>query len=125
MALMTWLRYSKKIDRDGSILGSLTTLSGQIYEAIISETSIGKSLVGDDDSGDEHASNVVANMEFSLDFLVSFHSQVMTLYPGDIIITGTPGGVHIKDGDVAECRIDGFESLVNPVRDLKLESRSS
>jgi 2-dehydro-3-deoxygalactonokinase len=42
------------IDRDGRILGSLTTLSGQLYEAIIKETSIGKSLVGDDDSDNEH-----------------------------------------------------------------------
>ena len=42
------------IDKDGSILGSLTTLSGQLYEAIIRETSIGKSLISDDDSGNEH-----------------------------------------------------------------------
>jgi 2-dehydro-3-deoxygalactonokinase len=42
------------IDKGGSILGSLTTLSGQLYEAIIRETSIGKSLMRDDDSGDEH-----------------------------------------------------------------------
>jgi 2-keto-4-pentenoate hydratase/2-oxohepta-3-ene-1,7-dioic acid hydratase in catechol pathway len=73
-------------------------------------------------NGEVRASNIVANMAFPLDFLVSFHSQVMTFCPGDIIITGTPGGVHIKEGDKAECRIDGFESLVNPVRDLKLES---
>lgn len=63
------------------------------------------------------ASNVVSNMIFPLDFLVSFHSQVMTLYPGDVIITGTPGSVHIKNGDKIECRIDGFESLLNPVKD--------
>ena len=31
----------------------------------------------------------------------------------------TPGGVQIKEGDTAECRIDGFEPLVNPVGDLK------
>jgi 2-keto-4-pentenoate hydratase/2-oxohepta-3-ene-1,7-dioic acid hydratase in catechol pathway len=71
------------------------------------------------------SSNVVANMIFPLDFLVSFHSQVMTLCPGDIIITGTPGCVHIKEGDTVECRIDGFESLVNPVKDLKLESKAA
>jgi len=41
------------IDKDGRILGSLTTLSGQLYEAIIRETSIGKSLMKDDDSDDE------------------------------------------------------------------------
>ena len=41
------------IDKGGSILGSLTTLSGQLYEAIIRETSIGKSLMSDDDFDDD------------------------------------------------------------------------
>jgi 2-keto-4-pentenoate hydratase/2-oxohepta-3-ene-1,7-dioic acid hydratase in catechol pathway len=71
-------------------------------------------------NGEVRASNVVDNMAFPPDFLVSFHSKVMTLCPGDIIITGTPGGVRISDGDTVECRIGGFESLVNPVKDLKL-----
>jgi 2-keto-4-pentenoate hydratase/2-oxohepta-3-ene-1,7-dioic acid hydratase in catechol pathway len=66
-----------------------------------------------------HASDRVANMTFPPDFLISFHSQVMTLLPGDIISTGTPGAVPIRDGDRVECRIDGFEPLRNPVRDLK------
>jgi 2-keto-4-pentenoate hydratase/2-oxohepta-3-ene-1,7-dioic acid hydratase in catechol pathway len=39
----------------------------------------------------------------------------MTLEPGDLILTGTPGAVAIKDGDVVECRIDGFPTLSNPV----------
>jgi 2-keto-4-pentenoate hydratase/2-oxohepta-3-ene-1,7-dioic acid hydratase in catechol pathway len=71
-------------------------------------------------NGAVRASDRVANMTFPPDFLVSFHSAVMTLLPGDIISTGTPGAVVIQDGDRVECRIDGFEPLVNPVRDLKL-----
>ncbi|WP_029421124.1 fumarylacetoacetate hydrolase family protein [Alicyclobacillus macrosporangiidus] len=67
-------------------------------------------------NGRLHRENVVANMTFRPLFLVSFHSQVMTLLPGDIISTGTPGAAVIRPGDVAECRIDGFLSLVNPVR---------
>jgi 2-keto-4-pentenoate hydratase/2-oxohepta-3-ene-1,7-dioic acid hydratase in catechol pathway len=43
----------------------------------------------------------------------------MTMLPGDIISTGTPGAVVINDGDMVECLIDGFDKLVNPVRDLK------
>ncbi|MBZ4688499.1 MAG: hypothetical protein PWQ96_1343 [Clostridia bacterium] len=70
-------------------------------------------------NGRIHAQNVVANMTFPPDYLVSFHSKVMTMLPGDIISTGTPRAVHINDGDVVECRIDGFEPLVNPVIDLK------
>ena len=70
-------------------------------------------------NGKVHAKNVVANMTFSPAFLVSFLSQVMTLLPGDIISTGTPGACAIADGDTVECRISGFPSLVNPVVDLK------
>jgi 2-keto-4-pentenoate hydratase/2-oxohepta-3-ene-1,7-dioic acid hydratase in catechol pathway len=70
-------------------------------------------------NGKVHAKNVVANMTFSPAFLVSFLSQVMTLLPGDIISTGTPGACTIVDGDIVECRISGFPSLVNPVMDLK------
>jgi 2-keto-4-pentenoate hydratase/2-oxohepta-3-ene-1,7-dioic acid hydratase in catechol pathway len=70
-------------------------------------------------NGRVHAKNVVANMTFSPAFLVSFLSQVMTLRPGDIISTGTPGACAIADGDIVECRISGFPALVNPVMDLK------
>lgn len=60
--------------------------------------------------------NVVSNMRYHPWYVVSFHSHVMTLLPGDIIMTGTPGPVVIREGDVAECHIDGFEPLTNPVR---------
>jgi len=39
--------------------------------------------------------------------------------PGDILSTGTPGAVPIRHGDRMTCRISGFESLHNPVIDLK------
>jgi 2-keto-4-pentenoate hydratase/2-oxohepta-3-ene-1,7-dioic acid hydratase in catechol pathway len=71
-------------------------------------------------NGSLHRRNVVANMTFRPDFLIAFHSQVMTLLPGDIISTGTPGAVVIRDGDLVEARIDGFPRLTNPVKDLKL-----
>jgi len=66
-------------------------------------------------NGEVKRENVVSNMTFSPWFLVSFHSKVMTLLPGDIISTGTPGAVQIRDGDVVECRITGLEPLSNPV----------
>lgn len=72
-------------------------------------------------NGKIHRKNVVANMTFRPWNLVSFHSKVMTLLPGDIISSGTPGAVHINDGDIVECHIDGFESLVNKVKDLKVQ----
>lgn len=70
-------------------------------------------------NGDVHAENVVGNMTFPPDFLVSFHSQVMTMHPGDIISTGTPRAVHIRHGDRVACRIDGFAPLECPVVDNK------
>ena len=72
-------------------------------------------------NGKIHAQNVVSNMTFSPPRLVSFQSKVATMLPGDIICTGTPRAVHIQDGDIAECRIDGFEVLKNPVIDCKLQ----
>jgi len=67
-------------------------------------------------NGKLHRENTVANMTFPPDYLVAFHSHVATLYPGDIISSGTPGAVVIENGDSAESRIGGFGSLVNPVR---------
>ena len=66
-------------------------------------------------NGEMRRENAVSNMTFSPWFLLSFHSMVMTLLPGDVISTGTPGAVEIRDGDVLSCHIDGFEPLLNPV----------
>ncbi|MBW1818991.1 MAG: fumarylacetoacetate hydrolase family protein, partial [Deltaproteobacteria bacterium] len=64
-------------------------------------------------NGKVHAENTVDHMTFPPDELVSYHSSVMTLMPGDIISTGTPGATPIQDGDEVECRINGFEALNN------------
>jgi len=58
---------------------------------------------------------------FDVPTLISFITQLVTLEPGDIISTGTPGGVgayrtppvFLKDGDKVEVRIDRIGSLVN------------
>ncbi len=68
-------------------------------------------------NGEVHRRNTVANMRYSPAFLVAFHSQVMPLYPGDVLSTGTPGAVHVRAGDIAECRIPGVGVLRNPVVD--------
>ncbi|KKI90440.1 fumarylacetoacetate hydrolase [Bacillus sp. SA1-12] len=59
--------------------------------------------------------NVVANMMYPPWFIVSYFSHIMTLHPGDIILTGTPGSVVIKHGDIVECQINGFKLLSNSV----------
>jgi 2-keto-4-pentenoate hydratase/2-oxohepta-3-ene-1,7-dioic acid hydratase in catechol pathway len=48
--------------------------------------------------------------------LVSFASQAMTLEPGDLVFTGTPGQTgDLSDGDVVEVEISGIGVLRNPV----------
>lgn len=58
-----------------------------------------------------------ANLIFSVHELVSFISGVMTLNPGDVILTGTPGGVgQLAAGDQVEVEITGIGRLANAVR---------
>ncbi len=59
----------------------------------------------------------VSEMIFTLPFLISYISQVMTLNPGDVLATGTPGGtVPMKPGDIVEVEIEQIGILKNPVR---------
>jgi 2-keto-4-pentenoate hydratase/2-oxohepta-3-ene-1,7-dioic acid hydratase in catechol pathway len=60
-----------------------------------------------------------SDMVFSPAFLVSYVSRMMTLYPGDLILTGTPAGVGaLSAGDLVEVEIEGIGVLSNAVRDL-------
>jgi len=48
--------------------------------------------------------------------LIEFMSGVMTLLPGDVILTGTPAGVGpIKEGDTVNVEVEGIGTLTNPV----------
>ena len=53
---------------------------------------------------------------FAVPELVAFISQVMTLFPGDVIATGTPGGIgSMERGDEVVVEIEGIGKLVNRV----------
>jgi 2-keto-4-pentenoate hydratase/2-oxohepta-3-ene-1,7-dioic acid hydratase in catechol pathway len=62
-----------------------------------------------------------SDMIFSPFELVSFISQIMTLLPGDVVVTGTPPGVGpLNDGDRVEVEIEGIGTLINyAVRERK------
>lgn len=61
---------------------------------------------------DGHTSQMV----FPVDFLIRYISNMMTLYAGDVIATGTPSGVSkMESGDVCEVEIDGIGILRNTV----------
>ncbi|MEW9672067.1 fumarylacetoacetate hydrolase family protein [Ammoniphilus sp. 3BR4] len=75
-------------------------------------------------NGEERQRSNTENLVFTVPYLVEFLSTLMTLEPGDIILTGTPGGVGVarnpqvflKDGDVVRIEIDRIGALENKVR---------
>ena len=57
-----------------------------------------------------------SSMVFDIPTLLAYISQVMTLEPGDLVLTGTPEGVGtLAPGDVVEVEIDGVSRVSNPV----------
>ena len=58
-----------------------------------------------------------SDMVHDVPTLIEFMSGVMTLLPGDVILTGTPAGVGpIKDGDSVSVEVEGIGVLTNTVR---------
>jgi 2-keto-4-pentenoate hydratase/2-oxohepta-3-ene-1,7-dioic acid hydratase in catechol pathway len=67
-------------------------------------------------NGERRQSSRTSQLIFKVNELVSFISGIMTLEPGDLIITGTPAGIGpMKPGDEIEVRIEGIGSLKNTV----------
>ena len=64
-----------------------------------------------------------ADMIFRVPFIVSYISEIVTLEPGDVILTGTPSGIgntrtpqiFMKPGDTITIEIEGLGKLTNPV----------
>lgn len=57
-----------------------------------------------------------SNLIFNVEELVSFISMIMTLLPGDVILTGTPSGVGpLTPGDCVEVEIENIGRLINYV----------
>lgn len=67
-------------------------------------------------NGQKRQSAAVSEMIFSVETIVRWISQMMTLEPGDVIATGTPSGIGpLAAGDVVEVSIEGIGTLRNPV----------
>lgn len=65
-------------------------------------------------NGEVMQSGRTSQMIFQIPYLISYISSVMTLFPGDLISTGTPAGIApMKSGDKIEVKIEGIGSLVN------------
>jgi 2-keto-4-pentenoate hydratase/2-oxohepta-3-ene-1,7-dioic acid hydratase in catechol pathway len=74
-------------------------------------------------NGETRQKSNTSNLIFKIPFLISYLSQTMTLMPGDILSTGTPGGVGVysnppvllKAGDSVSVTITGLGTLTNSV----------
>lgn len=74
-------------------------------------------------NGEKRQVSNTSNLIFKIDELVSWISRRITLKEGDVILTGTPGGVGhkmnpptpLKAGDIIEITIEGIGILKNPV----------
>jgi 2-keto-4-pentenoate hydratase/2-oxohepta-3-ene-1,7-dioic acid hydratase in catechol pathway len=67
-------------------------------------------------NGEVRQKSSTSDLVFRPAALVAFVSSVMTLLPGDVILTGTPAGISpLKDGDIVEVEISGIGVLRNPV----------
>jgi 2-keto-4-pentenoate hydratase/2-oxohepta-3-ene-1,7-dioic acid hydratase in catechol pathway len=85
-----------------------TVATGLNYQDLLIETRV---------NGEVKQSSRTSDMIFTVEELVAFASQVMTLEPGDLLTTGTPEGVGpLRAGDTCEITIEGVGTLVNVVR---------
>ena len=67
-------------------------------------------------NGEVRQSGRTSDMTFPPPQLISFISNVMTLLPGDLVLTGTPAGVRgLEPGDAVEVEVEGIGVLQNPV----------
>ncbi len=56
------------------------------------------------------------DMVFSVRHLIAYASSIMTLEPGDVLLTGTPAGIGpLQPGDIVEVTVEGLGTLTNPV----------
>src|SRR6266852_3245014 len=112
---------------------SVQWFAGKTWER---STPVGPAVVTLDELGDVSARELVVTVNdeerqrarlgdlvFGVADLVEDISRIVTLEPGDLIATGTPGGVgdamdpkgYLGDGDVVEVRIDGLGSVRNRI----------
>ncbi|HZG35066.1 MAG TPA: fumarylacetoacetate hydrolase family protein [Gaiellaceae bacterium] len=75
-------------------------------------------------NGEVRQQSTTADMVFGVAELIAFAAEAITLEPGDLLLTGTPGGVgefrdpplYLTAGDEVTVEIDGVGTLTNPVR---------
>lgn len=98
-----------------------STPVGPVFVTTDELTNFGDREISTRVNGEERQRSPISDLIFDVPTLVSDLSQVITLQPGDMIATGTPGGVgdamqppsYLKPGDVVEISFDGIGTLRN------------
>ena len=97
--------------------GKIFDTFAPIGPCIETDFAVGSSRVVCRVNGTVRQSHNTSDLLFSPSRLVQLISSVLTLYPGDVISTGSPPGMGpLVDGDVVEVEIDGIGILRNAVR---------
>ena len=106
----------------GLLAGAISMASGEYVslkaqaELVERELEIERESVTCRVNGEERQTSGVDDLIFKLPQVVKFISEVMTLMPGDIILTGTPSGVgELLDGDEVEVEVTGVGVLRHTV----------
>lgn len=85
--------------------------------AIVTDIDASNLTITSSVNGEEAQRSNTSMLIFDIPTLIEFISGVMTLEPGDVIMTGTPAGPpRLNDGDVCEIEIEGLGVLRNPVQ---------
>jgi 2-keto-4-pentenoate hydratase/2-oxohepta-3-ene-1,7-dioic acid hydratase in catechol pathway len=104
----------------GPVLVSLDEIASDSQMMLITEV-----------NGEIRQKDSTKDLIFDIPFLVAYFSQILTLHCGDLIFTGTPGGVGVvegrflKDGDIIKTSIEGLGSMQNRCIRLSDHSRAS
>lgn len=107
--------YGKSFDTFAPLGPSIASMDGVDLTDIRVSSRIGDEVLQDSNT---------RNLIFSVAEIIEYVSRGTTLEPGDVIATGTPGGVgdsrqpprYLADGDIIEVSVSGVGTLANPVR---------
>ena len=113
----------KSFDTFGPIGPTLTSLESlQDYQSMEIQCDV---------SGELRQKDNVDDLIFDIPYLIAYLSEIVTLKTGDVIFTGTPGGVGVmegkflKEGDVLTTKIEGLGTMTNLCKRITDHSRVS
>jgi 2-keto-4-pentenoate hydratase/2-oxohepta-3-ene-1,7-dioic acid hydratase in catechol pathway len=96
-----------------------------VGEAVSTSIPYGELTVITRVNGEERQRGTGAQMVFSLPRILAYISNIMTLEPGDFVLTGTPAGVGpLNPGDEVEVEVVGVSKVKNRVAAVEERSRA-